>query len=124
MEYNKTKKILDKISGIISIVTAAILLILTLVLVATAIQCLQSAEWHYVRYFGSYAHSIGRYTSDYYDYIYYNTLATTCIGWCIYCAIIGILTSLIELGYFLFGLINTIMGKSKELPFIGGIKII
>lgn len=38
--------------------------------------------------------------------------------------IIGILTSLIELGYFLFGLINTIMGKSKELPFIGGIKII
>ena len=38
--------------------------------------------------------------------------------------IISILTSLIELGYFLFGLINTIMGKSKELPFIGGIKII
>ena len=42
--------------------------------------------------------------------------------------IVGIITwtlaSLVELGYLLFGLIYTIMGHSKELPLIGGIKII
>lgn len=32
--------------------------------------------------------------------------------------------ALIELGYFLYGFINAINGKAKELPFIGGITLL
>lgn len=38
--------------------------------------------------------------------------------------ILHILINIVIFAAFLFGLINTLMGKSKELPFIGGIRII
>lgn len=39
-------------------------------------------------------------------------------------AIIWAVASLLILGGFLFGLINTLQGKAKELPLIGGIKLL
>ena len=41
------------------------------------------------------------------------------IGW-----LVWLVLELLVLGAFLFGLINTRQGKAKELPFIGGIKIV
>lgn len=38
--------------------------------------------------------------------------------------IVNILLGVIMLGMFLFGLINTLQGKAKELPLIGGIRMI
>ena len=38
--------------------------------------------------------------------------------------IFGALLGLIQFGYFLYGFVNTLNGKAKELPFIGGITLI
>lgn len=38
--------------------------------------------------------------------------------------LIGVAFGLIELGFFLYGFVNTLNGKAKELPFIGGITLI
>ncbi len=45
------------------------------------------------------------------------------LGW-ILAAVIGLAINLVTLGFFLFGLINTLNGKAKELPFIGKIRLL
>ena len=42
----------------------------------------------------------------------------------IFGTIVWILLDVVIFGAFLFGLINTLQGKAKELPFIGGIRLI
>jgi len=42
----------------------------------------------------------------------------------IFGTIVWVLLDLVIFGAFLFGLINTLQGKAKELPFIGGIRLI
>ncbi len=38
--------------------------------------------------------------------------------------VIGALIGLVSFGYFLFGFVNALNGKARELPFIGGISLI